>query len=1420
MRMNARSSATSNTDNGLLSTPYLPPREMMKKKTGHIRASNAPQLDLKATLVLPDRDLAAKTLLDSGCTSSSIHDGFVRKHKIPTQESTRAIPVYNADGTLNGHVKHYVELPMKVTDDEGTTHEETIRLQVVNLGGSHSIFLGHDWLTKHNPLIDWRNNELTFARCPPTCGTSQHSRRAASRTTYIRRLETYEDEGYARAVYQTKSTQLAATAHAISGKDKKTSIPAQYSEYKDVFEKKEFDKLPERKPWDHAINLLPGRDDGKAMKGRVYSKTKQELEELNKFIDENLATGRIRESQSRFAAPFFFIKKKDGSLRPVQDYRRLNEITVKDSWPLPVISDIMHKIKDAKIFSKMDVRWGFNNVRIKEGDEWKAAFICERGLLEPTVMFFGMCNSPATFQHMMDNIFSDLIRSNKVIVYLDDILVFTETLEEHRKIMHEVLKRLRQNKLYLKPEKCEFEQSKLGFLGVIVGGGEIAMDPVKTEAIRNWPTPRNLKDVRSFVQFGNFYRTFIPNFADITAPLNELMKKNVKFEWGPRQEQAFNKIKHVIAEDVTLLLPVPNARFRLETDASDYAVGAVLHQIIDGKARPIGHFSKTMDEAQRNYQIFEKEALAVQLALAFWRHLLMDGPEFDIWTDHKNIEYFREPQKLNRRQARWQAELQNYNCKIHYRPGRLNVVADALSRKDEPRGGVEDNTNQILYPPRMFDYETTTVVNRLSFRDEEEILEEVRRRRQQLDDQIQAAVKTKNRQYKETNGIVEYNGLVCVPRNRTLRESILYAHHDTPVAGHPGRHKTLELIQRNWFWPNMRKDVNKYVAACETCQRTKPRTGPLSGPLHPHDPPSEPWEVISVDLIGPLATANGFDAIMTVVDKLTKMVIAIPTTTTQTAEQTAQLFLDRVFSRFGLPKKIISDRGPQFVANFTTELYKMLGITGNPSTAYRPQTDGQSEAANKELEKILRALASQKQETWPSWLPCAEFAINNRASRVTGASPFQLNYGRNPNFGVNPRRSSTNESAFEFATRMKQVAEETEAAITLANAEMKRHEDQHRRQSPDFQIGQEVWLDSKNLKLPNNEEDRKKLADKRVGPFKILKKIGPSAYELDIPPGWGRTHPVFNEELLTSYIPPVAKHQEKPPPPPPETIDDEEYFEVEAILNSRKMGRGIQYLVKFTGYSPEHNQWLPAKNFDDFEDKKMISEFHRNHPDKPKPGTPAPKKKTTRKRKAKTRVIRPEEKQTYPRSLFPPDLFQGKEPLTSGIDSTMPGELELARAVRHMAKEKYKKRPEEVAIPSETTSLSSSDTTTNTTTTPTCLSTQPLTPSKSAVPSAPSAAPAARSPEPNDRPTRRAQSSTGDNPTCLSRKTTPASTSSPWVYLATKSKSETGRPTASTAATTAAAWRRPWDDASLRHAAQLRHASATLEAFGFASKTP
>jgi hypothetical protein len=304
----------------------------------------------------------------------------------------------------------------------------------------------------------------------------------------------------------------------------KDIVPTTLHEYANIFNETAFNSLPECRKWDHAIELEQEPSPGFQ---KVYPMTLTEKTEMDAFLEEALATGHIRQSKSPLRAPVFFIKKKDGKLHFVQDYRALNAITRKNQYPLPLIDDLIHRLKGAHYFTKLDVQWGYNNVRIREGDKWKAAFHTNRGLFEPLVMYFGLTNSLATFQTMMNEIFQDLITEGIVSIYLDDILIFTNSLEEHHQITHLVLDHMREHKLYLQPEKCEFEKTRIEYLSIIISHNKVEMDPVKIAGVADWPTPSNKKEVQSFIGFINFYRHFIPGFSQTdnqTEHINQVLE--------------------------------------------------------------------------------------------------------------------------------------------------------------------------------------------------------------------------------------------------------------------------------------------------------------------------------------------------------------------------------------------------------------------------------------------------------------------------------------------------------------------------------------------------------------------------------------------------------------------------------------------------------------------------------------------------------------------------------------------------------------------------------------------------------------------------------------------------------------------------------------------------------------------------------
>ncbi|CAJ0919582.1 unnamed protein product [Ranitomeya imitator] len=496
-----------------------------------------------------------------------------------------------------------------------------------------------------------------------------------------------------------KRIRLGQPASSSRSASESMGIPPAYCAFSDVFNKKEAEILPPHRSYDCPIDLVPGSTPPR---GRIYPLSPTEIQAMSEYIQENLARGFIRKSSSPAGAGFFFVKKKDGSLRPCIDYRGLNTITIKNKYPLPLIPELFDRLCGARIFTKLDLRGAYNLIRIRSGDEWKTAFNTRDGHYEYLVMPFGLCNAPAVFQEFVNDVFRDLLYTC-VVVYLDDILVFSPDLSTHRRDVRQVLQRLRENRLYAKLEKCVFEQSSLPFLSFIISDAGLCMDPGKVSAVLNWPRPLGVKAIQRFLGFANYYRQFIPHFSSLSAPISSMIRKGANPHlWSSEAKEAFRSIKQAFASAPILHRPVANKPFILEVDASAIGAGAVLSQkSSSGRLVPCGFFSKIFSSSEKNYSIGDKELLAIKLALEEWRYLLEGAlHRFIIYSNHQNLAYIRSAQRLNPRQARWALFFARFDFELRFLPGNKNSKADALSRSFQVVD-LEDEPAHIIDPARV-----------------------------------------------------------------------------------------------------------------------------------------------------------------------------------------------------------------------------------------------------------------------------------------------------------------------------------------------------------------------------------------------------------------------------------------------------------------------------------------------------------------------------------------------------------------------------------------------------------------------------------------------------------------------------------------------------------------------------------------------
>jgi deoxyuridine 5'-triphosphate nucleotidohydrolase len=963
-------------------------------------------------------------------------------------------------------------------------------------------------------------------------------------------------------------------------------------EFADVLVEKLPPNLPPRRDVEFAIELVA---DASPPYRHPYRMSQPEREALKAEIDTWLDNGWIRHSVSPFAAATLNVPKKDGSVRVVIDYRAINDLTIKNRASLPHIDDLFDTLQGAAIFSKVDLASGYYQVRVKKGDEPKTAFNTPFGHFEFLVMPMGMTNAPATFMTLMNQVLRPYINKS-VVVFLDDVLIFSKTPEEHLHHVREVLTTLRQHQLYAKVSKCEFARKQVEFLGHVVSerGLETASD--KVDKIKDWPIPKNVSEVRSFLGLTGYYRRFIRNYAKVAGPLTELTKKDTKFDWRTEQQEAFDELKQRLITAPVLKIPDVTKPFRVVTDASDYAIGAILEQQDDeGKWHPCAFTSKQLKKAERNWATYDKELLAIKHATEKWRPYLASG-HFDVYTDHMPLQYLRSTSKLPRRHIDYLDWLAQYDFTTYYKPGTLNAGADALSRR----------------PDLMTLYNITTLEG------SDEFLDEIRRAYDedpffarlfalQRHEEPLVAPGLDARFEIEDELVYEISQPVrrlCIPKG-VVRAGILREAHDVPIASHFGPRKTLSMIKGKFWWPALAKTVHNYVTSCPVCQRDKALNRKSAGLLQPLERPEGRWTDLTMDFVSLPKDRDGHDAVLVVVDRYTKRAIYIPTHTTVTARETAYLFLRHVFREHGIPKSIITDRDARFTSRFWQELFRLLGTKLKLSTAHHPQTDGQTERQNRTLLEQLRHYVSEHQDNWSRFLFQAEFAYNTTEQESLGMSPFMCDKGREP---VTPLmllnrhavvEATKVDAAERLAEKLRDIHEVTTAAVQRAQKKQKQQADKRRRDQ-EFQVGDMVFLNSEHINVPAFEDRYAwKLKPRYIGPFKILEKKSNVTYKLELPKKW-RIHPVFHVSKLRKYVEGDEEFGERGDSRPQGIIEDDgvERHVVERIMKHRVNEEGEDvYLVKWEGWPIEDSTWERRSNLDRCEEAIRDFELRRTGED-------------------------------------------------------------------------------------------------------------------------------------------------------------------------------------------------------------------------------
>jgi len=981
-------------------------------------------------------------------------------------------------------------------------------------------------------------------------------------------------------------------------------LPQQYRTYEDVFSKAASDELPPHRSYDHKIEL----DASASLSyGPLYSQTTDELRAMKDYLTENLDKGFIEASQAPWSSPVLFVKKPDGRLRFCIDFRKLNLLTRKDRYPLPLIDETLARLNRAKVYTKLDIRQAFHRIRIHPDSEELTTFRTRYGSYKCKVLPFGLTNGPATYQRYMNDILFEYL-DVFCTAYLDDILIYSEDPLEHETHVKKVLERLRAAGLQADIKKCEFSVTRTKYLGFIVSTSGLEVDPEKVAIVKDWQAPRSVKGVQSFLGFCNFYRRFIPNCGKIAKPLTRLTHIGVEFDFDDACQSAFERLKSCLIEAPVLAHYDPTRQSRLETDASDGVVAGVLSQLGDDRFwHPVAFFSKTMAPAELNYEIHDKEMLAIVRSLSQWRAELQGAPHrLEIYTDHKALEYFMSSKNLTARQARWSEILSQFFFQIMYRPGRKNELADALSRREQdldPQAAVKEQlrhrpllTTEQLSPEVVQDLEiaflepATLIDNILRHNREHSSLDALRR---------QAQSKAPE-EYTLKDGLLLYEERVVVPDVDHERTKLIQEAHGQISSAHPGERKTYQLLKPRYYWHGMWSDIKQYIRNCRACRESHHYHDKTPGLYHPLPVPEHPWQHICVDFKSFPADKDGFDNICVFVDRLSKAAVSIPCKKTITAKEMAELYYVYVYRYYDLPDSIVSDRGPQFVSDFWNALCAILGVKVKLSTANSPQTDGQTENLNQYIDQRLRPFVDHYQSNWSSMLPALDNAQLTLPHDTIGTSPFYLSRGYSPRRSFDweaPKPATTVKEklalaeAEAFAKRL-QSGWDTAKKIMGASQERKARIVNKTRREPDFSVKDKVWLSTKHLALGRPSRKLAKLND---GPYTILEQKGHS-YRLDLPKHM-KIHPVIHARFLRKDPNDPLPGQVNPPPTPL-IVGGEEEWEVERLLAVRKRYGKLVYKVKWLGADEDLEEYL-AENFK--YSPYMLRDFHLTHPDLPSP---------------------------------------------------------------------------------------------------------------------------------------------------------------------------------------------------------------------------
>lgn len=848
-------------------------------------------------------------------------------------------------------------------------------------------------------------------------------------------------------------------------------------------------------------------------------------QEVADGLKQMLDSGIIRPSCSPWAAPVVLVRKKGGGLRFCVDYRKLNDVTSKDAYPLPRIDDALDSLSHACWFSTLDLASGYWQVEVDPKDRYKTAFITRQGLFEFNVLSFGLCNAPSTFQRLMDLILADL-QWTTCLVYLDDIIVFGRTFQEHLARLDEVLVKLQQANLKIKPSKCNLFSTQVHYLGHVISAEGVMADPAKVAAVREWPVPRNQTEVQSFVGLASYYRRFVKGFADIARPLHQLAKKGKRFQWTEDCQRAFDQLKASLITAPVLAYPDPNKTFILDTDASDVGIGAVLSQEWGGHERVVAYASRALTKQERKYATTKKELLSMVMFTKHFKHYLL-GKEFVLRTDHNSLRWLHNFQGLEGQLARWVEQLANFQYKIVHRPGKLHANADALSRL--PAFGDGGGQGQELPASKETSKEISKVcaVQEIPHGPPREAREIDELAQAQMDDRELRQIIDCKKQADECHMPddpelhkyapvwsqlhVQGSRLVRIPPAHSdaasqtqvvlpcsLIPKVLAQLHNDATGGHLGVHKLQGKVKDRFYWPGWFGDVKRWVKECVDCSSRKTQGKLPCAPLQP-SVTSRPFERVALDILGPLPeTPCKNKYILVIGDYFSKWTEAFPLPN-QEASTIAKVLTEEWVCRFGVPRSIHSDQGRNFESTLFREVCRLLHIHKSRTSPYHAQSDGLIERFNRTLLSMLSLFVEDNQLNWDTLLPYVMLAYRSSVHASTAFTPYKVLFGQEIvlpidimlNLDTQEHFSSVN----DYVSRMR----ETLSTVVEAVRRHQSRASEKQKNSYDFRANFQYYSEGELVWVQNKARKRglcPKLQRRYKGPFRVVERVTDVLYRL------------------------------------------------------------------------------------------------------------------------------------------------------------------------------------------------------------------------------------------------------------------------------------------------------------------------------------